>query len=303
MHLKADHLIKELEGKPVVSDLSFEARAGYILGILGPDGAGKTTILRILVDILRPDSGAVFYEDQPMNRKIRSVIGYLPEARGLYGEYSVNQNLVYFARLKNLSRKKAQVESVRLMDRFNIIEQMDMSVALLSEEDRQKVQIMCAIIHNPDLLILDEPFAAMHPNNQTLIRKLIQHFKDEGKTIILATRALNEAETICDEVLLIDQGRAVLQDNLKKIKEKFRESLIYVEAAEELQSLQDIFGVKRMIQDQHAARLYIDNQVSTQKILDIIIRSVNVKKIEVHRPNLNDIFLEVLHNGHQKGKS
>lgn len=301
MHLKADNLSKEYSGKQVVHDISFEARAGYILGILGPEGAGKTAILRMLIDVIRPTSGLIFYDDEPINRKIKNAIGYLPQKRGLYPKYSINKTLVYFARLKNFSRKKAQVEAVRLMDRFNVIEQMDTPISQLDEETTQKVQIMSAIIHNPDLLILDEPFTALTSANQQLIRKLIQHLKEDGKTIVLATKELNAAETVCDEALLINDGMPVLQDSLKRIKQKFRENLIYVASDDDLQGLQEIFGVKRIILEENSARLYIDSQVPTKKILDIIIRSVNVKSLEVHRPNLKDIFVEVMNRNKNGG--
>lgn len=303
MHLKVDNLSKEFSGNTILHNLSFEARAGFILGILGPKNAGKTTLLRMLMDIVRPTSGLILYDDRPVNAKIRNAIGYLPQERGLYIEYTVNQVLVHFARLKRFSRKKAQVEAVRLMDRFNIIEQMDTPVLHLSEEVRQKVQLMAAIIHNPDLLILDEPFNKMDPGNQALIRKLVLHLKEEGKTIILATDEMNEAEVVCDEILMLNEGRVVIQDTLGNIRDKFREHMIYLETADDLQALQDIFGVKKITQNHEGVRLYVDGKHSPQKVLDSVIRAVDVKKLEIHRPNLQDIYADITAPKSRKGKA
>ncbi|MCK6622405.1 MAG: ATP-binding cassette domain-containing protein [Calditrichaceae bacterium] len=297
MHVKAENLYKEFDGKAAVVDLSFEARAGMVMGILGPPEAGKTTALRMILNVLDPDSGSVFYDDRPVSAAVRNAMGYLPELRGLYQKYSLNDVLVYFARLKNVSSKKARVEAVRLMDRFGLIENMESPLASLSQEMQEKVQILIAVIHNPDLLVLDEPFSGFEAKNYRLIRQVIDHFRSEGKTIILASRELSEAETICDEVILLDRGGTILQDNLKRIYKRFHENLIVVEAADNLQALRTIPGVKKLVQEKQVARLYVDEQVSTQKVLDAIIRAVNVSRIEVNRPNLNDIYLQIAPTG------
>lgn len=297
MHVKAENLYKGFDGKAAVEDLSFEARAGMVMGILGPQEAGKTTALRMILNVLDPDSGSIFYDDRPVSAGVRNAMGYLPELRGLYQKYSLNDVLVYFARLKNVSSKKARVEAVRLMDRFGLIENMESPLSYLSQEMQEKVQILIAVIHNPDLLVLDEPFSGFEAKNYRLIRQVIDHFRSEGKTIILASRELNEAETICDEVILLDRGGTILQDNLKRIYKRFHENLIVVEAADNLQALRTIPGVKKLVQEKQVARLYVDEQVSTQKVLDAVIRAVNVSRIEVSRPNLNDIYLQIAQTG------
>ena len=294
MHVKAEHINKSFNEQIAIANFSFEARAGFITGILGQQGAGKTTLLRILLGIVKPDEGYVSYDDQPLNSKIFDAIGYLPEDRGLYHHHTLNEILVYFARLKNLPRKKAQVEAVRLMDRFNLIEHMETSVENLPAEMQQKVHMMITIIHNPDLIIFDEPFLGMDTENQNLILKMMQRFREDGKTIILSTRAIDEAEALCDEITLLHQGETLIQGNLKQIMSRFHENLIIVEAKDNLQPLQRISGVKKVILDKQVARLYVDNQLHPQKVLDEIIRTVNVSKIEVKRPGLKDVYMDAL---------
>lgn len=300
MHLKAEHISKRFDHTLAVEETSFEARAGYILGILGPQKSGKTTVLRMLINILQPDSGQVSFDDQPINQKTRDRIGYLTQDHGLYENYSLQEVLVYLARLKSLPRKKANVEAVRLIDRFNLIDNMESPVGRLDKEQKEKLSVMAAIIHNPDVIIFDEPLEGYHPQNIRLIRKLLQRFREEGKTIIIASENLNEAEALCDEVVLLNKGKVVLQDNLSRIYEKFQENLIVVEANDNLQSLKKLQGVKKVVIEKQVARLFVDNRIPPQKILEVIIKSMNISRMEVNRPRLNDIFLEIAHSVKQR---
>lgn len=300
MHVKAENLYKQFSGKVVVEDLSFDIRGGNVLGILGSKGSGKTTALHMILNMVKPDAGVIVYDERFMNASVRNAIGYLPQARGLYSGHSIHSVLVYLARLKNLSRKKARVEAVRLLDRFGMIEHMDTPYAQVPPEMQQKLHIMITMIHNPDLLVLDEPFTGFEYNNHRVIHQLIRNFQEEGKTIILASEQFDEAEALCDEVILLESGRTMLQDSLKKIHRKFSENLVLVEAADNLQSLAGIYGVRKLVQEKQVARLYVDERVSIQKILDAVIKSVNVSRIEVNRPRLNDIYLEMQQNGKRR---
>ncbi|RMH93713.1 MAG: ATP-binding cassette domain-containing protein [Calditrichaeota bacterium] len=300
MHIKVEKVRKSFLGRLVVEDISFEARAGYVLGILGIDGSGKTTILRMLVNIIAPDAGKITFDDKPFTSRVQNAIGYLSENRGMYQQCSLQDALVYFGRLKNLSHKKAAVEAVRLLDRFGLIDQMDTPVHQLPEEIQQQAQIMACIIHNPDVLVLDEPFLGFTPTNQSIIRKMIARFQEDGKTIIVGTRHMNEAEALCDDLVFLHQGRMILQGSTKRIRERFHQNIIVVEAKDNLQPLKDLPGVNRCIMENQMARLYINEKTPSRKIIDLIVKTVNISRIEVGRPGLEDIYLEMIQNG-QRG--
>lgn len=293
MHIKIEHISKSFDGKLHIADVSFEARPGFISCLLGQKGAGKSTVLQMLLGILKPDEGYIAFDDKPLNSKILDKIGYLPEERGLYQEFTLNEILVYFARLKHIPRKKAQVEAVRLMDRFNLIDQMETPVCELSEEIQFRVLLLLSIIHNPDVIIFDEPFR-VRDDNLVLIRKLITRLREEGKTIILSTEQISEAELLADEITILHRGELILKGKKSALLERFKENIIIVEAEDNLQPLKNIPGVKRIVQEKQVARLYVDKQMLPQKVLEAIIRTVNVSRVEVHKPGLNEIYLEAV---------
>lgn len=295
MNISVEGITKSFEGRAVVAGLSFKLKPGRVMGILGPAEAGKSIVLQILLNMIPNDTGSVTFDEQPISGRIRNVIGYLPQHRGLYNRYSTVQLLVYFARLKGMQRKKAQVEAVRLLDRFGMIEDMELPLEALNEEERQKVYMMTAIIHNPQVVFLDEPFENMTTDNQVLIGKMVQRFREDGKTIVIASRELNKAEELCDEVILMDAGEVVLQGNVADIQERFRENVMVIEASDNLKRLNALQGVKRMIHDGREARLYVDRQIPPHKMLDTVVKTVNIRRIEINRCRLADVFQDMTH--------
>jgi len=294
MEIIADSLYKEFDDFPVVNHVSFRAVEGKVLGILGPNGAGKTTTLRMILDIIKPDSGKVLINDQPLNSQLRNEIGYLPEERGIYQKYPVIDTLVYFARLKNLSEKKAQVEAVRWLDRFEMVDYIDRPVKQLSKGMQQQLQLIIALIHNPKILIFDEPFAGLDPINQDLVRQIINKEKQSGKTILLSTHQMAEAEQLCDEILLIHEGEIVLEGTLERIRDKFKENIIIVEARDDIEKLKKLSEIRDMEISNNLAKISIHENVPLAQFIEKVIRLLEVSKLEINRPSLNDIFLEVV---------
>ncbi|MGH1364452.1 MAG: ABC transporter ATP-binding protein [Calditrichia bacterium] len=294
MHIKAKNIFKEFDDKVIIENISCDARSGHILGILGSDGSGKTTVLRMLMNIVQPTEGEITFDDLPITKAVRNTIGYMPEERGLRENESIYRILAFQARLKNLSRKRAHVETIRLIDRFKLIDQMDAPISTLPDDMREKLHIMSTIIHNPDILILDEPFKNVSESNCTLVSKMLMRFRDEGKTIVIASEDLNEAEKLCDEVVLLNDGQTVLQGAVVTILERFQENLVIVEGRDNLQSLRNIQGVKKFSLNRQTAKMFVDKRIPTQKILEVITKLVDVTRIEVNHPNLNDIFLEIV---------
>ncbi len=294
MEIQVKQLSKTFLDNTALQQVSFTVRPGKILGLLGPNGAGKTTTLRLILNLLKADEGEVLFEGKPFSSRIKSQIGYLPEERGIYLKHTVGDVLIYFARLKGLSAKKAQVEVVRHLDRFGMVEQLDTPIYQLSKGQQQKVQILTAIVHDPQILLLDEPFFGLDPINQDVIRKLILRFRDNGKTILLSTHQMHLAEALCDDFVFLHQGTVVLSGTLAEIRKQFQQNLIVVEAEDNLKELAQLKGVRHFRLERHTAFLYIDDTQSTRRLLNDIMDRVTFTRLEVNRPSLEDIFLQLV---------
>lgn len=300
MNISIDRLsVADGENK-FLEEITFKARRGKVFGVLGPPAAGKTTLIHAILGFIHCEEGGVEFDGQPFSGKLRDRIGYLPERRGVYLNQRLIDVLVYFGRLKNLSPKKAKIEAIRLLDRFGMIDVMEKTVARLSKDLQEKLQILITIIHEPEALILDEPFQELHPLNRDLMRKLIYRFRDEEKTVVLSTNQFNEAEKLCDDVLLLNEGKQLLKGNLDKLRENFQAHIITVETDDNLTALKQIRGVKKFFPEKQSAKLFVDYSLPPQEILQKIISTVNVNKIEVSRPNLSDIFFVVLNKAEAK---
>lgn len=264
------------------------------MGLLGPNGAGKTTTLRMILNILKPDRGSITFDNQTMNRRIRDQIGYLPEERGLYQKYAILDVLIYFGRLKNLSRRKSHVESVRLLDTFQMIDYIDEPIGHLSKGLQQKLQFLVSLIHNPDILIMDEPMWGLDPINQEMIKQKIIALRDEGKTILISTHQLAEAQTLCDHFVLINQGELLLKGSLEQIRKEFYQNMIVVETVRNPQALKNIPQVRKIDIRDKKAYIYLDGNSSVKEIMRDIINTIDVISMETHKPSLYDIFMQTV---------
>jgi len=294
MKIDIENVTKVFKGNPAVKDISFSVNRGRIVGLLGPNGAGKTTTLRMILDILRPDSGSITFDDQRMNRKIRDQIGYLPEERGLYQKYAVLDVLLYFGRLKRLNRRKSHVEAVRLLDGFQMIDYMDEPIGHLSKGLQQKLQFLVCLIHNPEILIMDEPMWGLDPINQEMVRQKILSLRDEGKTILISTHQLAEAETLCDHFVFINHGETVLKGSLEKIRKGFYQKMIVVETDQNPEALKKISKVRKVDIMNKKVHLYLDSEGSAKEVMREVINTIDVISMESHKPSLYDIFMQTI---------
>ncbi|MHC1571735.1 MAG: ABC transporter ATP-binding protein, partial [Methanosarcinales archaeon] len=198
-NVEVSHISKSFDGQAVVSDLSFDIRAGEVFGLLGPNGAGKTTVIRMLLDIIRPDSGRIMVLNRSLG-EVKDSIGYLPEERGLYRKLTVMDTLMYFGSLKN---NQSEERTLALLEKMGLLSYRDKKISELSKGMQQKIQIIAAIIHDPDLIILDEPFTGLDPVNMKLVQDLILELKSEGKTILISTHMMDKVERMCDRIFMI----------------------------------------------------------------------------------------------------
>ena len=273
-----------------VDELTFEVLRGEIFGLLGPNGAGKTSTIRILMDIFRADAGEVELLGGEPGRS-RERVGYLPEERGLYSDQRVLEVLVYLGRLKGVDGATAKGRALELLEKVELEEWGGKRVKELSRGMQQKVQFISCLIHDPELLILDEPFQGLDPVNVELIKGLMRSMVDEGKTIVLSAHQMNLVEELCDRILLIDEGRALLYGSLREIKRDFAPNSVRVRAAELPSDLPGVIGNER---HGDVSLLTLDG-IGAQELLAVLVeRDVEVESFERATVPLNDIFVAMV---------
>jgi ABC-2 type transport system ATP-binding protein len=288
--LEVKNLTKSFDSKVVLDNLSFDVEKGTIFGLLGPNGAGKTTMIRILLDIIRADHGEITILGRQFEEDLKERIGYLPEERGLYQKISVIDCLKYFAELKNAIRSDDELDY--WLKKVELLDHKKSKIGELSKGMQQKIQLVAAFIHNPDLLILDEPFSGLDPVNTKLIKDLLLDLKRAGTTIMLSTHQMDQVERMCDRILMINQGKRVLFGSLNEIKSAYKETLV-VEYEGELKRVE---GVKKIDDYGKYAELCLEENSDPQDILKRLVGIVEIRRFEMKAPSLNEIFIEVVEN-------
>lgn len=288
MIVQVQDLVKRYDDVVAVDHLSFQVRQGEIFGLLGPNGAGKTTTIRIVMDIIDPDSGSVTVLDQ-LPGQAKGQIGYLPEERGLYRNLRVLDTLVYLAELKGVSRPEAHERATDLLAQVQLEEWATRKVRDLSRGMQQQLQFVASLVHDPQVLILDEPFQGLDPVNVERIKHFIIALHQAGKTIVLSTHQMSLVEALCDRILLINQGRAVLHGPLAEIKQQYAPNAVRVRAP---YVPSDVPGVVEVEPDDGAFNLALGDGVGPQEVLRALLdRGVEVLAFEVAPVPLEDIFV------------
>jgi len=283
---------KSFNNTLVVDNISFDVRQGEIFGLIGPNGAGKTTTIRMIMDIIKPDSGEIFILGERLSAVTKSRIGYLPEERGLYRKLKVIDSLIYLASLKGITSYNARNRAEELLKRIDMLSHKNKKIEELSRGMGQFIQFLVTIIHDPQLIILDEPFAGLDPVNTELLREIILDLRNQGKAIILSTHRMNEVEELCDRIFMINKGQDVLYGELVEIKSKYRNNSILLEFEGELPHLKGITG-KHDYKDH--IELFFDRETSPHKILEQLVnQGIHVSRFEVSTPSLHDIFLQLV---------
>nr|HID12422.1 ATP-binding cassette domain-containing protein [Anaerolineae bacterium] len=291
MIIQIQNLVKRYGDVVAVDDLSFEVERGEIFGLLGPNGAGKTTTIRVIMDILQPDDGKVQVLGQPPG-KAKALVGYLPEERGLYRNLKVLDTLVYLAELKGVPRPTARERAMHLLEEVELEDWASRKVRDLSKGMQQQLQFIASLVHDPEVLFLDEPFQGLDPVNVERIKGLIADLHREGKTVVLSTHQMNLVEALCDRILLIDKGQAVLYGPLADIKRQYAPHTVRVRAA---QIPSGIPGVVGMEPDDGAFNLALAEGASPQEVLRTLLeRGVEIEAFEVAPVPLEDIFVAVV---------
>ena len=287
------NISKQFGETTAVDNLSFDVRPGEIFGLLGPNGAGKTTSIRMILDIFEPDSGKIEVLDGPMNEEKKNRIGYLPEERGLYQDIPLERCLTFLATLKGMSEQDAGNKLADYMKQFDLYEHRNKKVKELSKGMQQKAQLISTLVHDPELVIIDEPFTSLDPVNTEMVKDMLEKKRDEGKAIIMSTHQMNQVEELCDRILLIDHGQRVLYGTLREIQSKFSSRDIMVTPLSPLpEGVQGVVEIKKL---NGRYRLVLEEDAKPNEILKSLINEgVEMTEFEIAVPPLNEIFIQVV---------
>ncbi|MFZ3382734.1 MAG: ATP-binding cassette domain-containing protein [Candidatus Methanoperedens sp.] len=286
--VKVSNLAKSYNGQDVVRDISFDISKGEVFGLIGPNGAGKTTIIRMLLDIIRPDSGEIMILNKALSGEIKNRIGYLPEERGLYKKLTVFETLRYLGALKEADSKE---RAAFLLEKMGMLQHKDKKISELSKGMQQKIQLIAAIIHDPEFIILDEPFSGLDPVNMKLVKDLIMDLGKEGKTILISTHMMDQVERMCNRIFMIHKGKGVLYGKIDEIKSRYGKNTVLLEFEGELKN---ITGVKKINNSGNYAELILEPGTDPTDVLRKLTEMVRVNKFELSMPSLNEIFIQVV---------
>ena len=288
-----DHVTKSFGEFTAVNELSLAVRSGRIFGLLGPNGAGKTTTIRMIVNITAPDSGRITVFGKEITPELQDRIGYLPEERGLYKKMKVGEQLKFFAELKSVPGKEAEKRADRWLARLKLTEWKGKKSSELSKGMQQKVQFIATVLHEPDLLILDEPFSGLDPVNVDLLKEIILELKAAGKTIIFSTHQMEVAEKICDDICLMNRSRKVLEGSIREVKRGFSRNAVALRLVGGESVLQDDKLIAHVQRHSDGVEVLMAEGASPQTLLkELIAADATIERFEMIEPSLHDIFIE-----------
>jgi len=294
MHtIDANNITKTFGAQKAVNGVSFEVEPGEIFGLLGPNGAGKTTSIRIILDIFKPDSGEVLVFGEHMTDAIKDQIGYLPEERGLYQDVQLERALVYLATLKGLSPSTAKERISNYLERFDLAPHRRKKIKELSKGMQQKAQLIVTLVHEPRLVIIDEPFSALDPVNTQMVKELLRAERDKGTSIVMCTHQMHQVEELCDRLVLINRGEAMLYGRLLDIQRQYASQDVLVRTTGVLP--ESLPGVETITRQNGGARLQLGHGVNAQQVLrDLVNRGIELEQFEIAMPTLDEIFIQVV---------
>ena len=299
--IEVQHVSKHYRAHTALDDVSLTIERGRVFGLLGPNGAGKTTLIRMINNIIKPDSGTILFDGKPLSASDVARIGYLPEERGLYRKMKVGEHAIYLARLKGLSSSEAKRKLESWFDKFGIMPWWDKRVEELSKGMQQKVQFVCTVLHEPELLIFDEPFSGFDPVNAELLKSEIIALRERGSTLIFSTHNMQSVEELCDDIALINQSHLVLSGSVTEVRARYR--LPYYRMTLAGEWFIDDFGAlpieeHRIEHNQTYLRLKIDDEQGLRDLLGLIPMEYPIVRLEHEEPTMNEIFIKTV-SGHE----
>ena len=292
MGLVLKNVSKTFVGKRAVDNISFELNKPGVFGLLGTNGAGKTTTIRMLLGIIKKDSGEITWNGKAVDRKSVN-FGYLPEERGVYPKTKIYNQLMYFAELKGMKKEEADGAIKNWAKKLKVEEYLDKPAEKLSKGNQQKIQFMTAVIHNPELLVLDEPFSGLDPVNTELLKNIIINLVKEGKYIIMSAHQMSTIEEFCSDILILNKGKTVIKGNLKEIKDTYPANRVQIETNENIETDIKKLGceIENIKNYSYTVKIF-DEQKAHELLKELVIKGITINKFEIMKPTLNDIFIE-----------
>ena len=292
--IEINHVIKEFENKKALDSISLNVSEGRIFGLLGPNGAGKTTLLRIINQITAPDKGDILFCGERFKRQHIQNIGYLPEERGLYKSMKVGEQCLYLAQLKGLSKNDAKQKIYHWFKKLDMLDWLNKKVEALSKGMAQKVQFVSTVLHQPKLIILDEPFTGFDPINSEIIKNEIILLKKSGSTIILSTHRMESVEELCDDIALINSGQCIVEGSVNEIKNNFKEHIFELRFEGTIQN--EIQHFDTLVIESGYGIFKAKNKENTHTLLKQVVEQVNVTSFNEKLPTINDVFIQSVNN-------
>ncbi|CAM4103013.1 ABC transporter ATP-binding protein [Lederbergia lenta] len=296
--LTVNQLGKSFKKKRIIQDISFDVRKGEIMAILGPNGAGKSTTIRNIMGIMYPDEGTITFHNHIANEIPRHKIGYLPEERGLYKNVKVMDMILYLADLKDYPVKKARERALAYLAKFDLEGKEKVSVEELSKGMGQKVQFIASIIHEPELLILDEPFSGLDPVSQELFKREIRELANNGTAILLSSHQMNVVEQLCDRLFMIHRGQKVIYGTMEDVKNQYANFKCRIRGKNDLSLLEKLSMVQRVEQSEDVSILYLTQDVNIPTWLRQLPESLHIQELSIDRISLHEIFIDVATDNH-----
>jgi ABC-2 type transport system ATP-binding protein len=285
------NVIKKYDGVTAVDNLSLTVEPGGVFGLLGPNGAGKTTTIRMIMGIIEPDEGEIGVFGEPFRERTKERIGYLPEERGLYRKMKVLDHLVFLGEIKGVPAKVAAERSIEWMRRLDLSGWEQKTVESLSKGMQQKIQFISTVLHEPELMILDEPFTGLDPINTQLLKDIIMEMKSEGRTIVLSTHLMDQVEKLCERICLINKGRAVLEGDLAEIKMRFSKNVLTFRFRGDHRALEAHAGVERVTTFGQELSVSLKEGADPNEVLRYAVEKGRVERFEIGEMSLHDIFI------------
>ncbi|PTI68128.1 ABC transporter ATP-binding protein [Staphylococcus succinus] len=292
MSLKIEHITKRYKDFTAVNDISLSLDQGKMLGFLGRNGAGKTTTFRMILGLTAITEGEITYNNKVIDRSLYNRIGYLPEERGLHPKMKVEKELRYLATLKGMKAKEITKAIDYWLNRFDISENREKKIEALSKGNQQKIQLLASMLHNPELLILDEPFSGLDPVNVELLKSAVQDLNNAGTTIIYSSHRMEHVEELCDDVCILNKGKLVVSGPINEVKANHGNKSVIIETEHEMKEINNLPGVLQVERNKKEIKAMIESESIAESIYEVVIQYGFVKRFQVVEPSLNEIFID-----------